>query len=123
MIEDLRVDLDDRFWVRAYPAEKSLTAPWYVVSATGQLEGVVILARRFTPYEIGSNYILGVDHDADGVETVQLRSLGRDVPPRHEIRDWTDWPRQGPRDHALFRGVQKIGFQAQVKAPSLKSAM
>ena len=87
MVEDLRVGLDDRLWVRAYPAEKSLTATWYLVSATGRLEGVLTLPRRFAPYEIGSNYLLGVDHDADGVVTVQLLSLGRDLPPRHDIRE------------------------------------
>lgn len=87
MIADLRVALDDRIWVQTHPPAKSATASWYVVSATGQLEGVLLLARSFTPYEIGSSYILGVNHDADGVETVQLLSIGRDLPPRHEIRE------------------------------------
>ena len=86
MIEDLRVDLDDRLWIRAYPRENSATAPWYVVTATGELKGVLQLPRRFVPFEIGRNYLLGVDHDADGVEAVQLMSLGKDLPPLQEIR-------------------------------------
>ena len=87
MIEELRVALDDHLWIRAFPPENSQTASWYVLSPTGQLKGVVSLSRHFTPLEIGGNYILGVNHDAYGVETVQLMALGVDLPPRHEIRE------------------------------------
>ncbi len=50
---------------------------WNVFSADGDWLGEVLLPGRFTVYEIGSDYILGVRRDEFRVEHPQVLRLER----------------------------------------------
>ena len=48
---------------------------WSVFDAQGRWLGDVTLPARFSPMDIGADYVLGVARDEDGVETVAMYTL------------------------------------------------
>jgi hypothetical protein len=76
LIADLVADGADNVWVRTYDNYLTDYATWLVVSAHGRLVARVVAPRDFRPLEIGSDYVLGVFRDGDGVEVVRVHRLG-----------------------------------------------
>ena len=60
-------------WLRDPPFVASV---WNVFSSAGKWLGNVEMPAQFLPTDIGSDYVLGVARDHDGVETVVLYRLG-----------------------------------------------
>jgi hypothetical protein len=61
-------------WVRNSKVA-AMSSRWNVFAVDGQWLGVVAMPPRFTPTDIGPDYVLGVARDGDGVESVQLYPL------------------------------------------------
>jgi hypothetical protein len=81
------IDRTGRLWVReahladAAYAGNLATLPlvpsvWSVFERTGQWLGDVTMPERFMPTDIGTNYVLGIARDSDGVETIVQFRLG-----------------------------------------------
>lgn len=75
------VDSQGNSWLRRFlfPWEEieSRQAQWDLISATGHWLGHVGLSPRFSPTEIGEDYLLGIAKSPDGVEEVHLYHLER----------------------------------------------
>ena len=74
----VRADDHANVWVQAYPVPPQTQARWAVFDSTGVLLGDVDLPVGLDPKHIGTDFILGVWHDALDVEHVQLYTLVRD---------------------------------------------
>ncbi len=80
----LLADRAGRLWVReSHPADfvrpgdpASLPSVWNVFSAEGKWLCNVGMPAHFLPTDIGSDYVLGVARDSDGLETVVMYRLG-----------------------------------------------
>jgi len=72
---DLIVDGRDRLWARAYDPPWDDTNEWWVFDPDGRWQGTVGLPAGLAPFEIGTDYVLGLRTDAIGVEYVQLHGL------------------------------------------------
>lgn len=71
----VRADDQGNVWVQAYPMPPLRQARWAVFDSTGVLLGDVDLPVGLDPKHIGTDFILGVWHDAFDVEHVQLYDL------------------------------------------------
>lgn len=88
------VDTEGNLWMMEYPrllepiASDQLVRPlgfivdpdgarWMVLSQRGQLIAQVMTPPGLFPFEIGSNYVLGITKDEYDVEAVQLHALIR----------------------------------------------
>jgi hypothetical protein len=69
------IDEEINIWVREYTLPGAAQATWAVFDSTGVLLGRLAAALRFEPYDIGSNYVLGLWRDADDVEHVRMYEL------------------------------------------------
>lgn len=72
-VRDFRVEDD----IPSAPRVPSTATTWSVYGANGAWIGVVTLPARFTPYDIGVDYVLGVSTNEDDVESVVLYGLSR----------------------------------------------
>jgi glutamate mutase epsilon subunit len=50
---------------------------WNVFAPDGRLLSEVTLPARFTPFEVGADYVLGVSRDNDDMERATLLRLRR----------------------------------------------
>jgi hypothetical protein len=80
--EDLKLDAEGRLWVEAYspPGSAADSSRWRVFDPQGRRLGEVTMPEGFRPLEIGSDYVLGLWIDEQGVEHV--RGYGIDVVTR-----------------------------------------
>lgn len=69
------VDKVGNLWISDYATPRSGPRGWNVFSDEGRLLARVTMPDRFTPKEIGLDYILGVTRDEFDVEYVQLYRL------------------------------------------------
>lgn len=74
------VDADGWLWVRAYSNAQEGDVAWDVFDASGRLRCALALPSAFSVREMGHDFLLGVQTDADGVEQVRLYGLRRSVP-------------------------------------------
>jgi len=72
---DLRVDTEGHLWVEDYLALPIKPSSWAVFDPDGRFLGSVTLPARFTPYQIGSDFILGRWEDELEVEYVDVFDL------------------------------------------------
>lgn len=79
VFEDLLFDAGGRLWVREYvaPGQKREHVPWTVFGRQGRRLGQVELPRDLEPFEIGSDYVLGLWKDELDVERVRLYRLSK----------------------------------------------
>jgi hypothetical protein len=72
---EFRVDEEGNLWVSDYrrPGEKATR--WTVFDPSGAALGVVEMPPRFTPYQIGSDFVLGRWQDELDVEHVRVYGL------------------------------------------------
>ena len=78
--QSLLVDEEQYIWAELFKLPGSLLPPdyaseWMLFDSDGRFYGTVVMPQRFTPYSIGSDYVLGVWRNADDVEHVQLYDL------------------------------------------------
>ena len=71
----LTVDTDGNLWAELYNVPVDSIPKWMVLDADGRWLGTVTLPKRFSPLDIGPDYILSLWRDADDVEPVQLYDL------------------------------------------------
>ena len=77
-VSALVVDRVGSVWVREYQHRfDPRPERWGVFDVDGAWLGTVEMPPHFTPYEIGSNYVLGVGRDEFGVEYVRRYRLDR----------------------------------------------
>lgn len=72
---DAMVDLSGNLWVRGFEVPDVITPDWDVFDSAGNWLTTLPLPERFRPMQIGPDWILGVQRDEDGVESVVLRRL------------------------------------------------
>jgi len=72
---DLRVDTQGHLWVEDYLALPIRPSTWSVFDPDGRFLGAVTLPARFTPYQIGSDFILGRWEDELEVDYVDVYDL------------------------------------------------
>jgi hypothetical protein len=75
----LKVDTEACLWLAQYKLPSQVDEPttWEVFSESGEWLGKVHTPSRFTVYEIGADYVLGLWRDELDVEHVQLLGLDR----------------------------------------------
>jgi hypothetical protein len=76
---DLKVDAEGCVWLAQYRFRSQVdqATAWEVFSQSGEWLGAVRTPPRFTVYEVGSDYVLGLWRDELDVEHVQLLRLHR----------------------------------------------
>lgn len=72
-------DADGRLWLQNYRAPGEETTAWTVHDVDGRLLGEVRLPERFTPRQLGPDFVLGVSRDEMDVERVRLYRLEKGV--------------------------------------------
>ncbi len=75
--ETLSLQQGGRLWVKetSLGDPPSATAPWSVFDSDGRPLGAVEMPAGFEPFEIGTDYVLGLWKDDLGVEYVQLYEI------------------------------------------------
>ena len=68
-------DQRGRLWIEAYPLGATPAPRWFVLDVDWRPLGMVELPRRFDLRHIYDDAILGVQRDADGIESVVLYAL------------------------------------------------
>lgn len=58
-------------------SDRQTNRPWQVFAPTGEWLGPFLMPARFRPFDIGRDYLLGVQADSLGVERVRLFRLRR----------------------------------------------
>lgn len=71
------VDRLNHVWVERYASTSGPESQWLVFSPVGEAAGRVTLPARFTPHDIGTDYLLGVLRDDLDVERVIRIPLAR----------------------------------------------
>jgi hypothetical protein len=71
------VDKTGALWVSAPPRTGETPVAWTTFDRDGKRLGAMTMPGGFTPKDIGADYVLGVQRDEDGVETVAMYSLRR----------------------------------------------
>ncbi len=71
----LTVDADSNTWAELYNHPTDPAPKWMVLDASGRWLGTVVMPERFTPHDIGEDYVLGVWRDMDDVEHVRMYEL------------------------------------------------
>jgi len=74
----LVVDADGNLWVEDYRRPGDKQPRWTVFNSGGEMLGLVETPPRFTVFEIGSDFVLGLWIDDLDVEHVQLYALFKD---------------------------------------------
>ncbi len=89
-VQDLRLDALGNIWlelytspgatVREYARGRSIDvepgrARWVVLDPAGELLGSVMMPKNLQVFEIGADYVLGLWHDADGIQHVRRHRI------------------------------------------------
>jgi hypothetical protein len=74
-LETIAVDDGGNLWVQEYEWPPGRPPTWTVFDADGRFLGAVAFPERFTPYQIGDDFILGRWQDELDVEHVLLYEL------------------------------------------------
>ena len=71
------VDDDGDLWLEAWRPPWESASNWDVLTSEGEWLGPVSMPARFTPYQIGTDFVLGVTRDELGVERVESLRLAK----------------------------------------------
>jgi hypothetical protein len=80
---DLLVDAEGYVWLAAYASRRTHAddpVRWHVFHPEGAWQGDVVTPVRFTVFEVGVDYVLGVRRDEYDVQHVETLSLRRKAP-------------------------------------------
>ena len=72
MIDQIKADSKDRLWIRSFEGYGTELATWVIVLPDGKPMARALLPTSIRLLEIGTDYLLGLNRDADGVETVEF---------------------------------------------------
>jgi hypothetical protein len=73
VLSDLRADALGRIWMRAYhERENAPTIRWLVFEPTGDVRGTETTPARLQVFDIGDDYVLGVERDEDDVQRIAM---------------------------------------------------
>jgi hypothetical protein len=72
----LRVDAAGTLWIQDYPGPRDTEIAWRRFTSDGRYIGVAMLPARLEVFEIGKDYVLGLQRDDLDIEYVQLFGLG-----------------------------------------------
>lgn len=77
--QDIEVDPTGAVWLEQYLGEAEVDDPrvWEVFSVDLEWLGEVLLPARFQAFEVGRDYVLGVQFDGVGREEVLMLPLRR----------------------------------------------
>ena len=75
VVGDLRTDAAGNLWAQEYRAEDTDPQRWIVIDSTGAVLGRVAMPAGLRVEQIGRDFVLGVESDALGVETVRRYAL------------------------------------------------
>jgi len=70
------VDAAKTLWIQDYAGPRDTEIAWRRFTSDGRYIGVAILPARLEVFEIGEDYVLGVQRDDLDIEYVQLFGLG-----------------------------------------------
>lgn len=70
--KQFKVAADGLLWIERYHVDPATPGECVVMSRTGTIVARVTLPGNFTPKEIGNEYVLGIQKDGDGVESVAM---------------------------------------------------
>lgn len=73
--EKVEIDEEGNVWVHEFTKPGDAQATWAVFDSTGILLGRLTAPLRFEPHDIGSDYMVGIWRDDEGVEHVQLYNI------------------------------------------------
>jgi hypothetical protein len=71
LLDEIRADARGSLWVRTFDNFTTDIATWLVLSPTGAPIRLVATKRSLHILEIGTDYLLGLTRDDDGVERVE----------------------------------------------------
>jgi hypothetical protein len=71
----LMVDADERIWLGSFKRPGDREQTWWIFGVDGAMLGRVTVPASLTIMDAGSDYLLGVWRDADGMQTVRLYQL------------------------------------------------
>jgi len=71
-VSAILVDGDGAMWVQAYRRAWDASAEWMVFSPEGAWLGSMPMRERFTPHQVGPDFVVGAWRDESGVEYVHL---------------------------------------------------
>lgn len=74
---DLKVDADGNLWVAEYVVPGQTPRRWAVFRPDGSFIGAVTVPERFSVFDIGTDWILGVWRDVMDVEHVRLYPIDK----------------------------------------------
>jgi hypothetical protein len=69
--------VNGEMWVRLYEEDPAKPASYAIVTPVGKVIGRVTVPIGLTPFEIGTDYVLGVQKDEDGLEHIVQHRLQR----------------------------------------------
>ncbi len=69
------LDTESNIWLEEFNYQPDVEVAWSVFTAEGVYVGAVAMPHRFQPFDVGSDYVLGVWKDDLDVEHVQLYEL------------------------------------------------
>ena len=69
------VDADERIWLGSFKRPGDREQTWWIFGVDGAMLGRVTVPASLTIMDAGSDYLLGVWRDADGMQTVRLYQL------------------------------------------------
>ena len=73
VFSDLRTDARGRIWMRAYLSrENERTVRWLVFEPTGRVLGTVTTPAGLQVFDIGDDYLLGAERDADDAQRIAM---------------------------------------------------
>lgn len=76
-LDQFVVDREGRLWLRQYASTGDRLAKWSVVDAAAEARQEVMLPVKFRVFEIGEDYVAGVDIDELDVQRVKVFGLRR----------------------------------------------
>ena len=69
------VGADERIWLGGYKRPGDREQAWWIFTVDGQMAGRVVVPAALTVVDAGTDFVLGVWRDEDGVQTVRLYRL------------------------------------------------
>lgn len=69
---DLKVDPEGRLWIQEYPAPTDERVTWRAYDPDGTPVGRLHLPAELDVHQFGTDFVLGVEHDALGLATVVM---------------------------------------------------
>jgi hypothetical protein len=76
-VDQLVLDADGLIWLRAFALREDSTAEWTIANPDGSIAARLSMPARFRVFEIGLDYVAGIERDDLDVQRVVVRSLTR----------------------------------------------